>query len=524
MKLIVSSYEDEFCVPLVQGICERRGWSVSDWLVSHGSSDPAVRPETAFPDAMIHLPERSSRGLLPGGVDWVRPALDAPTLERMLPYRAMFDAILDFYDPDGRSFTAQERRDTYHELLRFGLYLIRQHRPGAYIAYTVPHSLQDYIVYAVCRAHEIPTSIYTALPIPGYLLLWTSLEEGSERFRRAYQENCRKSALSALPADLDKYCRGVQSDYRAGEPWYSRLRDRSMLRRRSRLRSAARLVLERFHSERRWLARFVRDPLGEYRDRFVRLQPDFFKQPGTAMRDSTSTQHSISRVMARARRTKESLLREYRKLEKVPDFSRPALFVPLHYQPELSTAPLGGVFNDQPLMIELLARHLPAGWRIFVKEHRAVFDPQLRGDFCRARGFYERLAAIANVQLVPIEDASFEYIDNCRAVASVTGTAGWEALLRGKPSMVFGNAWYADCDGVFRCTSEAACADALQKIDGGAKPDPARVRAFLVTLAEVGVRADRDRKHVLTDLSAGQSVNALLRHFLRESTVGGASA
>jgi hypothetical protein len=104
--------------------------------------------------------------------------------------------------------------------------------------------------------------------------------------------------------------------------------------------------------------------------------------------------------------------------------------------------------------------------------------------------FYDDLVRLPNVRLLPIDGHDiFELIDQARAVATVTGKTSWEGVLRGKPSLVFGYAWYRDCAGVFYTPTAAHCAAALATIQAGYQVEGAKVRLFLQTLEEIGVRA-----------------------------------
>ena len=38
-------------------------------------------------------------------------------------------------------------------------------------------------------------------------------------------------------------------------------------------------------------------------------------------------------------------------------------------------------------------------------------------------------------------ETNLKLIDKCKAVATITGTSGWEALIRGKPVLHFGYPW-----------------------------------------------------------------------------------
>jgi hypothetical protein len=124
------------------------------------------------------------------------------------------------------------------------------------------------------------------------------------------------------------------------------------------------------------------------------------------------------------------------------DLAAKFIYAPLHNQPEMSTSSLGEAFRDQVLMVEALAADLPEGWRIYVKE-----NPR-QGAFARGPMFFHRLTRIRGVQLVPSDASTFELSGRAQFTATVTGTAGYEALRKGRPAMVFGNPWYKSLPGV----------------------------------------------------------------------------
>ncbi len=126
------------------------------------------------------------------------------------------------------------------------------------------------------------------------------------------------------------------------------------------------------------------------------------------------------------------------------DLSGKFIYVPLHNQPEMSTSALGGPWRDQVLMIEALARHLPDGWEILVKE-----NPR-QGAYARGPLFWHRLNRIKGVKFVPSDLSTHELSDRAQFVATVTGTAAWEAIRKGRPAVVFGNAWYKRLPGINR--------------------------------------------------------------------------
>ena len=170
------------------------------------------------------------------------------------------------------------------------------------------------------------------------------------------------------------------------------------------------------------------------------------------------------------------------------DFDCPYVYVALHYQPERTSSPEGEVFANQFLMVELLSKSVPDGWSVYVKEHSMQFASQ-SGECSRTTDFYDDIASLDNVKMLSLSSQPFDLIDNSRAVATVTGTVGWEALVRGKPVLTFGHAWYKDCEGVFYTPTKEICKSVLSKIKSGYKVDKKLVRLFVYVLEHVSLNA-----------------------------------
>ena len=114
------------------------------------------------------------------------------------------------------------------------------------------------------------------------------------------------------------------------------------------------------------------------------------------------------------------------------------IYLPLHFQAEATTIGLGSEYLNQADMIEKIHNKLPKGFKIILKEHPAQnIDNTLRSDF-----FYKRINNLPNVYFTNVNDNTFNLIKNSKIVATITGTAGWEALKFQKPVITFGLAWY----------------------------------------------------------------------------------
>ena len=172
--------------------------------------------------------------------------------------------------------------------------------------------------------------------------------------------------------------------------------------------------------------------------------------------------------------------KEYVQVQTEPGFGKPFVYLSLNYQPEATTSPMGGVFVDQLLMIETLAAAIPPDWLIYVKEHPGQWITNSKRYFSyRYRGYYKEIIRLPNVRLMPVVTSNYDLINNARAVATVTGTPGWEALLRSKPVLVFGYPWYQHCSGVFKVNSAESCKIAIEKIINGFKVEKQAIINFL---------------------------------------------
>lgn len=142
---------------------------------------------------------------------------------------------------------------------------------------------------------------------------------------------------------------------------------------------------------------------------------------------------------------KDNELRKYyNEISRKPDLSQNYIYVPLHLEPEKTTTPLGEKFGDQLKMLDMLSAYLPTNFKLLVKE-----NPKQASKF-RTIEDYIYINKNPKIDLVPIEYDTFELIENSIAVATVTGTAAWEALWRMKPVIVFGGTILQYCKGVHK--------------------------------------------------------------------------
>lgn len=152
---------------------------------------------------------------------------------------------------------------------------------------------------------------------------------------------------------------------------------------------------------------------------------------------------------------------------------------PIHFQPEASTLVQGPMYVDQLGLLEDMARSLPIGYRLYVKEHLSN-----RGR--RPLGFYKAIKRIPSVRLLGPDADTWTLIKQASAIAVITGTMGWEGLLYDKPVITFGDVFYNVVPSIYRAGEVAKDGwfALFQKALTAHVPDREAVLAFVAALQE----------------------------------------
>ena len=137
-------------------------------------------------------------------------------------------------------------------------------------------------------------------------------------------------------------------------------------------------------------------------------------------------------LVGKCRRFIQKLLKVF---DATPDLNKPYFYLPLHFAPENSDIYFGTSYDHHAGFVSQLAKHIPSDCQLYVKEH-----PSMAGR--RPTTFYKELNELFNVRMIDPSVSTFDLIQKSRAVVTVTGTAGWEAYLLGKPVIVLGTIFY----------------------------------------------------------------------------------
>jgi len=109
---------------------------------------------------------------------------------------------------------------------------------------------------------------------------------------------------------------------------------------------------------------------------------------------------------------------------------QPYVLFPLQVEPETSLMAEAPMAANQLAAVDLLARTMPAGWRLVVKEHPAALGT-------RPNGFDRRILGYPNANLAAARSDVDALADGARCVAVINGTVGVQAAVRGVPVITF---------------------------------------------------------------------------------------
>ena len=499
-------------IPVAKRLAEQLDWIPAYWMTQSSKNHQEV--QRSFPDTIAHTFQDANRCIFPESLERdIHYPLDPPLLSSFLRHQITAMELMERMDL-GSSFGYQERLRTYHRLLMFSLRVVERLEIGVAVFNTPPHSVAEYLFYAVCQTRVVPTAILTTTGIDGLILVNDSVEEPSTELRDAYRRKLGTPGPVDLVGPHQEYLARIRSNSCDKRPWYLRLVQAQQAKSHSRYENRVRKEETRRSRKPGELADYVRRELesGAMNESTCKPMwaleathspiPDkpaaradsrssvnrVFKRHGQSLQSALLTRREYEHYRRSAYKVKLAYKERYSSLCEDVDLDASYVYVALHYQPERTTCPDGGLFVNQWLMVNMLSLLVPAGWLVYVKEHPTQFSFTGSGEQARSESFYEDLSSIENVRLVRLDQDSFELIDRARAVATVTGMSGWEAVCRGKPALVFGNAWYGLCEGVFRVTSRESCTRALDAIEGGFEWDPRTVDAFVSAVKEISAR------------------------------------
>jgi hypothetical protein len=320
-------------------------------------------------------------------------------------------------------------------------------------------SMTHYILYQVAKRKDIPILMleYTRIGdryiiVDGPFEGFNKVFELSEQILKGEHESpFKREAIDFL----DEYRqRQIKPEYlAAAERRYKEFFT---------LRNQMRRILRIFHYAKEYY-------FGDYKDDYI------FKNKNPLR----ASYEEIKKLLRR------KLYHVYGFFEK-PDYSEDFIFFPLHFDPELATTVMAPFYINQITVIEALAKSIPVTFKLYVKDHPSMYPKGLRPIV-----FYKRLCKIPNVKLIDPRISSYDLLRNCKGVATITGTAGWEALMLKKPVIAFGKSIYSKLNMVKKAGNFEELPMLVREMLDDYEHNEEELIAFVTALFELSFPLDR---------------------------------
>lgn len=159
------------------------------------------------------------------------------------------------------------------------------------------------------------------------------------------------------------------------------------------------------------------------------------------------------------------------------------VYMPLHLIPESTVFVKASYYVDELNLIEQVSKSVPAGWKVYVKEHQAMLGE-------RGVKFYKKVKELHNVRLVQINHYHDPkpWIMNAKGVVTIVGTTAYEEALLGRKSLIFGDVPFELMDGITRVHSFEELPELIK--DFGEIDNIHSCAAYLQTIKDIGFEID----------------------------------
>ena len=320
------------------------------------------------------------------------------------------------------------------------------------VVYEAPNSVPTRVLHSVAKQMGIPT-----------ISLYASLFENRMWFGMG--QSARNVLLDHYFAEAPELL--TEEDYERGDAYISRIRDEG----RMAYYVAGRNLAPRLRPRLRWLSipvRVVEEYVRELIQR-KRSAEDWIVRQHVSWK--APERFRIRRALTR-RRNAQFVCRHWC----APNLHEEYVVFFLQMQPEVTTLGWAPFCMEQAELVKKIAISLPGRFWLYVKEHPADLGS-------RGRGFYEDLLKFPNVRFIEAFANSIDLIRRASVVCTITGTPGIEAIVLGKPVVVFGDCYYDGFPGVWKVKNPEDLPYTIRQCTNYT-PDPVLIRRFAAAYAK----------------------------------------
>ncbi|MFN0075960.1 MAG: hypothetical protein ACKVY0_05750 [Prosthecobacter sp.] len=467
MKVFCLEFYHLIGVSVMEELQRRHGIQPILWTSSHLLEKPVAEK---FPDCVFLHGGDAKMGIWPGPLRWCEHGPFDEACQHV--WNQWHHQIADLFRrwDFADDYPMHEMSEDFYEQLVAWNHFLTTTKPDFIFLWEPPHVQYSLMLYSLARYYQIPV-LWVISNMGAFSTISDDLSGGTRwlnglRLATWEQQHGFQTGTEDLHEEITAvFARATNQSYAEGMPWWQR----NYLQ----LKSGSINFL--------FIHKMWRMLSGHLKRDLKRLRKGLDKEAGSPVQ-------GIYPHKERHHRVKDSFVgrfvwlrygwsqvrnylatmkheRAYNALvfKDVPRGTKYVL-VCLAFQPELTSNPFGGIFLHQWLMANIVAHSVPEGYEVWIKEHPAQFVSLGGTSSYRNTHYYQLLARLPRVRLVPLNADQFDLIDNSLAIATLTGTVGFESMARGKPVLIFGSVWYSRCQMAYKIRSLKDCRAAMQQI------------------------------------------------------------
>ena len=365
-------------------------------------------------------------------------------------------STLHLIERNGFNFEKYAARERIYFLhLRYWLSILKEWEIDSIFFGIIPHEIPDYIVYNICRKQNIRTYMFYDTMIADHACAMMTYDNQGiiirEEYKKLKKEFENRSIDEIILNDTAKsiFEKLSSREENMTTPYTITMGERKEKEDTS---AADHLKVEQAEEIKRQFHFPISELYTNWKEEGgnIRSFPNFLRRV-----------YWSEKKYYKGKKATEAMRAFYQEHAITPAWDEKFIYFPLHYQPELKTSPLGGYYADLRLIAEILSYNSPEDVKIYIKEH------PLQTIFGRDENYYRDLLDIPKIKLIKLEESSYSLIKNCIAVASVTGSAGFEGQFYGKSFLMFGDYITESMEGTYRIHTNEDCRKAIEEILAG---------------------------------------------------------
>lgn len=357
--------------------------------------------------------------------------------------------MMDRIDLKRNGFLFSDRQNYFYYLLKRWLVILDYYEINLIISPSIPHRVFDYVLYVAAKIANIEFLMFQMTPFGDSSFIINNIDSTTKQLKNFISsQQCEEMELRE---DMQGRINQVGQNYNDAVPDY-------MINQKKMLADDSLAKKLPYYAK-----KIIKNPL-----KLLKLfEENRYRYTG---RDTMpyGKKEKLYEVLFNKYKNRSYLKRlskEYNRLIDTNTTLDKYVLVALQYQPEETSIPTGGAYANQELCIEVLNDFLDDDITILIKEHKTQFHPDYEGALGRSINFYNNILSISDrIRFVSVEENPFKLIDKALATVTISGTIGWESVIRGTPAIIFGRAWYEDMVGVFKVKTKEDLGKSWKKI------------------------------------------------------------